>query len=1761
MKLSRKMSVALVLVTGLLCSALVSGAGEISLAEAQRRLKTEAEDANALFSLSFYFEKAGRPFSALRATERAIEIEKKVPGYYARRGQLLMARRRIREAAEAYGKAADMDPKTKSFRAAEARALTACDLLKRASRSWKLLLDGTEDRKEVLDAARQLAAVKRRMNDLAGAEQAWTVAHGKLTNWSDQMSAADQVSSLMVARGQPQRAVAFWKAIFEAQEGWKLRAPVADRLSKVSRGASKDQVKLLATAEKCWVTLLSSAGSGYDRQRAATALAEIRMAGGRAAEAVKVLRPQLFAAGWHTNFRAAEVLHRAYTRLGQAGERRKLWAELVARSGNYSQRSQAVGRLVAITSGREKVIEIHRATLKDYPKEITAHKNLASALIAAEKYLQAADAYSAAIPAVKRQKHYRVYNIYWYWQRMADLCCRAGRPDLAVGHMKTSFATVADPWQVSYWLGYVRSRCGEYAALNAAGELAGLKGIRRLGAGEYLARQSGAREDARVILTAAAGDASLKVDYRHRALDRLLNIARTGDERIDLARRKVALGGSYWQRRSSYRTLTMWLARAGRIREGCDAVRSADKVRQNRSVAGPNALYYLGRYLFNGNRVGPALRSTEGLVDAEKAARELYAQFGRNKHYTSNFNYLLGNLAELHARRGDYAGAVELLHGFCKANDTQWLRLKAADLLDRKDAKDKSAAFTEYLAYVDVAVRDYARGMRRWKRKNYYRYSTPGINGQFLGFLSSNKQDNEFIKAADERLARFDGLEREALARFVIAFYRNRARPEDLKKFVVRVRGMGLDAGMCKHHEQWADAAIKMKNSKSQADTRRRDRLLKEAARWKDALARNGEDYGAAVNAYKIYQLLGRQKDADPYLKRALKISPSDPLIMERYARELMLTKSYAGAANMMVKAAKITGRRTDYEQQMVSAFALAGKGRDALDLALDSLVKGRHNGRGVRSVEQILDMANRANQEKFLHARLKKTLGAAAKAGKPMRDEVVRLALRVAWDRADAELSKLAVDELVRIVRDPSRHWRNQWRLTQLANKAKERRRLEDSARIRGAMLSLKAAQGYGPNVYEYRQLAMLFIEAGKPESATELMFDGLSRAGQGGAALHQHRPIPGPWERRRPRGKRIWNPGGAGVAASRQVRLPWITAILEMAAREAESGADEFRKACGKRLAALKAEEMTELKKSPARYSGPLVNSSVAEGLKLREKVTAEFRAAAAGNKATSRDHLALARRLVSLSSLPLKRRPKGLNMAEITASCDAAVKSAAKDAKAKTHIEVGRLYRQLLYVTEKDRLAGARPELALAHFEAAAASMSGKWGLDALREALNLARQHKLQEQALAYARKLNAAFPKDAGLRRTLAESMLAAGKIADALTLLRSGLGKHAVYGEYQSAGDACMRSFDAKPVAARAAAGAVDFYREAIAIYLREVGKQVDAKGKPLADRTLGYIQTSLSRAHAAEGQPEKALEALVASIFNRGGDALDVNNVELVAKAYAKAGKTEKFLAAMAARVKQDPKSFKLRLAYAAALSGSGKFAAAASALRAARVIKPELSTVKRLIEVLRKAKLHRQALAECKAWAASFPRDAEAYRVMAAVYKDLGNKQGEVRALTMLVEVAPREAANCRQVAVLFAERKEYERAVGLMQRAMELRPEEPYRHIDLAEVLYMSEEFERAGKICRAALERDWTKGLAPELMARMPDPRGTYETRAHSLLGDIYEKLKKKAAAAKSRLNVPAGYKRPKLKNAVPAARRRRWWPRPIALRGGRRRIIE
>ena len=1761
-----------------------AAAGEMSMAEARRILKEEGKDANLLFSVSFYFEQAGRPFSALRAAERAIEVDPKVPAFHARLGQLFASRKRLKDAAAAYGRAADMDPATKSFRAAEARALADCWMLQAAARSWKLLLDGATDRQEVLDAARNLAGIHYQMNDPAGAEAAWTAGLGKLEPWDDRLAAADQVSAAIIAQKAAARATDFWEGLFGKETEWPRRAAVADRMQAVAAQAvsvGPDAPKLGERAEKAWRTLLEEAKTGPEKQRAALAVAEIDLRAGLPDKAVEVSKPVLYAHDWNGNYQVAGCLARSYAALGDAPGREKLWREFLDKSGDYSQRSQVAEQIALILEDKEALVKFRREMAAAFPKEISAGERLAEALAAAGKFEEAADAYEALLPLVKRLPGYSVGSEYGYWQRMVQLCAQADKPQRALELMRNRFAAVDQPWQVAQWLGVLRGQCGEYAALNAADRLAESGGVRRLGVAQFFHSYAGRRDAARPLFDAAARDGGLNRGLRHEALRSLMSLARSGAERVEIARRMVTLGGdNYWERSQLLSTLALCLGQEGQIEEGAKVVREADKLRERNWCAGPEVLSHLGSYIFQGTRVGPGLRNPEGQKGAEDAAEGLQKDFAPQDNYRYALTGFLSNLAELHARRGDYDGAVEFLHRMCAVRDYSGLRLVAAGLLERKGADEP--ALKEHLAYAAAAAAEHAEGLRKMKSEDYH--GMPGVDGRFLAYLEKKGQDEDYLKHAGAQMAQLQGRDREGVADLLLAFLRARNRPEDMQEVLKKLRGWGHASRFYTQQEQWVAAAIKMKNAASQADAQRREQLLTQVRDWEKRLAENAEDYGAAINVYKTYLLLGR-KDPDglKFLDQVKELAQKqrDPLVLELYGRELMLDKMYANAAKAYELAGEVTGRRMDYEESMISAYELSGRHKEAVNLALDSLEEGRRQGRGFRSVEQIMDMAERSDSLKHLYAEVKKRAEAAVAAKRPLREELAQLCIRLAWDNADDRLAGAGIDALVAQARDPARPWQDEWRLSQLIERAMERRRVADAIRIRQAMVAAHAAAGYAPDLAEHQALAMQLLETGKARGAAELMFTGKARVGQGSAA-----PRPRYYRDRwgRMRGDSAAPPaaGGAGLLVRREESLPWTSAILQLAAREVESGGKDFREAAGGRLTALLEAELVLLEKSPAKYSGPVPGVEAALG--LRERVTAAYRSAAKAEGAASDDHLALAGRLVSLATiLPKEKRPEGVKLEEITAACTAAAERAEKPRKGTVLVAVARLYRQLLGQQEKDRLAGAKPELALAAYEAAAAERAERWGLDALREALTLAQQHKAPQKALEYARKLHEAFPGDSEMRHTFAGALLAGRQVKEALALLNGALDKNSGYQEYQRAADLCMNAFfpgrggasptkepaepaPEDPAAARAAleaaAGAADFYKSAIAAYLQEVGKQVDAEGKPMPDAELGSLQGKLSAACAAEGRPEAALEALVGSLTNAGETVLSPESATLLAEAYAKAGKTKKLLAELEAKVKAEPKSLNLRLAQATVLEKAGKPAEAAAALQAAKVLKPELSIVKRLVELLRKAGHVREALAECRDWAAAFPRDADAYRAMAAVYKELKDEEGEISALTMLVEVAPREAANCRLVAVLFAGRKDWPRSVALMERAVELRPEEPYRHIDLAEVLFLAAGaaekaeaprlLERAGQLCSEALKRDWEKGLSPELLARMPPWKGTFEVRAHSLLADIFEAMKKPKEAAQARLNVPAGYGRPELEKAIPTpgGLRPPWMPGPM-----------
>lgn len=1723
-------------------------ATELRLAEAQKVLASEKKDANALFSLSFFYADAGRPFSALKAIDRAIEVDPKVPGYYARKGQLLMARKRLKEAAKAYGKAADMDPATKSFRGAEARALAGCGMLRESVVAWKKLLDPTEDRKEVMDAARNLASIQQQLNNLPAAEAAWRTALGKLKEWNDRFSAATQASRLMVAQRAGDRAMKFWEELFAAEKNWDYRTQIAGQMDAVARDPFVGSIELAARARKCFQRQIESATDSKRKQRAATSLAASLLRDGQAKEAIGALSTLIFVGDWNGNHRAAQALARAHATLSDTKAIEKLWRDLLAKSPTYHQKKQVVGHLVALELTPEARIALRRDLVKKHPKEIEAHVLLARTLKDAKLYDEALKAYEAALPLSKTRRRYDQYHTYRLWQSMIEICAEARRFDQAVSYMTKSFASITDYSQVRYWLNSLRSRGGELAALKAARTLAESGGILRLGAAEYLF-QSPSRDSSRPLFQAAGDDGKLKPDVRRHALQRVLYFARNMDERIHVARRIAGLGVSYWYRRRAYRDLASYLAKDGLVADGADVVRQADKVRQRHYTAGPDTLRSLGYSIFQGNRVGPGLRDLEGLRKAQAAALALYQEFHAKKGYGGQFRNLLNNLAELHARRGDYDGAVVFLRNACATHDDPQLHVTAAGLLDRKE--DLDGAWTEYLAYVDAACKEHVGQLNRARRELTW---FPSPNGNLTAFVKKHKKTDALKAHLEGKMGKQKGREREASGRFLLGYYKSNNKPEEMVALLEKMAKWGHKSAYYRGQTQWAQAAIRLKNATSRADTQRRDRLLKQVQQWKSTFAANPEDYQAAFNLYKTYVLLGRRKDGEPSLEKAVKVSPRDPIILERYGRELMLNKKYHGAAQAYAMAIEVTGRSEDYEKSTLSAYSLAGNHKAALLLALDSLEAGHHRGRGIRTVDQILDIAERSNNKALLLSELRKRIGAAEKAGKPLRERMARLAMRVGWENNDAEVAAKAVENLVALSNSVQNRWSEEWRLKQLATQAEQRRQLANAIRIRQALLTTRLAQGRRPNVNDYRELTMLLVQSDRSKEAADLMFDGLARVT---AAHLSHRAPPVPWNakgellRLRPQSlKYISRPSPS--LSLRQVRQPWCDAIISMAAQEARAGGTGFRVGCGERLKNLIEAEFALLKKGPSKYSGPLLANETATALELLERVSDVFRGAAAANGGTSEDHLKLAERLLGIFLWQTRTKAKvTVDLKEMEKAALAALEKAPVKEKGDVQMRIAGLYTRILGLPEKERPAGKWVEKTLDAYDAAVTAQPDRWGLDALRSALALAEKNKLANRRLGYAQSLQKHFPSDREVPYTVAGALLATGKVAEAQKVLKDGLAGKAPLASLRRAAGLCMTAKD-KPEAARAA---VEFLVNAMDAYLREVGDQVDAKGQRMPDREYGNLKVEVAHALAAAGKPREAMDQLLEAAKDNQGAALSESHLLAVAESYEKAGKLAELVKLLNERCEKSPKDLKLRLALASVLEKSKAFADAARAFMAAGVLKPELSTVKRAIANLRKAGDHRTALDQAKAWVASFPHDADAYRTLAAIHKDLKDTESEIRALTMLIEAAPRDAGHCRTVAVEFATRKDFGRAISLLERALELRPEEPYRHIDLAEVCLMAKHYPRAEKICKEALRRDWKKGLSPELQARMPDWTGTYEHRAHSVLADVYDATKRADEAAKARLQLPAGYKRPELAKAIPTPRRGGRWPRIL---GGLRR---
>ena len=853
--------------------------------------------------------------------------------------------------------------------------------------------------------------------------------------------------------------------------------------------------------------------------------------------------------------------------------------------------------------------------------------------------------------------------------------------------------------------------------------------------------------------------------------------------------------------------------------------------------------------------------------------------------------------------------------------------------------------------------------------------------------------------------------------------------------------------------------------------------------------------------------------------------------MLEIHARELMLDKAYGDAAKELKLAATGAGRIDDVEATIAQAYELSGHSTEAIKLSLDALERGVNNGQGIRSTQELQDLAERTNALDFLKTELTQRLQAAKERKQVPSELMASLALNVAWERNDTALATLAVDAVLTLAWQPSYTWLAESQWQQLAQTAQERRHLEDAIRIHQALQTAKTNRREPPNEYEYRNLATLMLQAGHADDAAELMFGALAQASRPTVVSGDVQPVL--WntkgnvrrdERRRPqRNRPVPHPAGSE-------RRVWIAGIIEIAAREVDGGADTFRKASGDRFTALIDEELKDAANSA------LTNVQNSVPLGLRDRVDTALRDASQAPKstaATADAFLALATWRMMLANYEADRKlPRTIKLDDIVPAGQAAIDHAAGMDKLRVCLAVANLYQTQFNRVPEMRLPGITAELVLSAYDAAAT-------LETLRPARQFAKNAGLTARYLSYAQNLHAKFPDSFTEATTLADALLVMGDSASAATVLKPYLESRNQEALYTQAAQLFLTPRGDKtdagtwPVAA-------EYFSKAIALHQTAVGTQLDAQGKVMPDTACAELQSQLCAALAQSGKFEAALTALSDAAANDANNPWRHDRIVMLAEVFKKAGKLGDLASALEIHVSAHPRNVALRLACADVAELSGDDAAALDALSVAKAISPELSTVKRLIAQQRKMGKNADALAECKVWSANFSSDEEAHQTLAAIYKDLHDDAGELQALTMLVESAPREAVQCRKVAVMFAARKDYVRARSLLERAVELRSEEPYRVIDLAEVCFLAGDFARAEQLCNDALARDWTKGLSPALLARMPRWKGTFEDRAHAVLADAYLAQQQTDKAAHERMLLPPNYQRPALADAVPMA---------------------
>ncbi|MCX7934193.1 MAG: PA14 domain-containing protein, partial [Planctomycetota bacterium] len=941
-------------------------------------------------------------------------------------------------------------------------------------------------------------------------------------------------------------------------------------------------------------------------------------------------------------------------------------------TSGYEERYPLFQRLAACAASAEETAEIWQKACEMFPGEAQPRADLAEALALAGKDDAAIAAYEEALKLISgRQESQHLYAN--FFSRLIAICCSRQRLEQAAELLLRYAPNNENIWITHQALYAIQGAGSAYSSMAAALKLAEAGGWRRVAAAEYLC-QTPYRDLARSCLWAAVADQSLPGNYRYRLFDLLANLARDPGERAEMRRQQAAATSEIWQKSHALQMLARDLATEGKIGEALAVVEEADGVRQDNWSAGPQALAAMAQSVLQGRRVGPGLRSAEGLAKAENAVLDLYQRWRERDECAAGFSQLVTQLCQVRQQRGEHEAGLALLRRAVEVRDQSSIRLEiallAAALAEAGKAPDP---MPEFAAYAEAVAAEHNRAVAQNQNR---RYALPNFDHRIGSLLERQKRQADFEKEISSRLEQRQGAERQALAEVLLSYQKQQGRLAEMEALLKKMDEWGFKDKLYTQEAEWVRRGLALKNAKSRADAEQRQRLLQDVARWEEVTKANAEDYQALFNLAKCHALLGDEDKSRQLVETARQRWPKDPVVLEIYARERMLDKGYAEAAQALAQAAEITGRRLDYEETMCSAYEMAGRFDLAIVLALDALESGLRSGQGFRTPEQIFDLAERSDNLAFLRQNLAARL--QKKAEKTPNANLARLALRVAWQEADESLADAALSQLIFLAQQGNA-LTAEAALMPLAQQAEERQRLADAMRLRQAAIDVVEARGEAPRLSDYEALARLFLRAGKAVEAADLMFAGLRRA------LETGRPTPSSYKemqfgRRRRDAQMAAAPFMPLPGSMQNQRLPWVQSIFNFVAAEHAAGGEAFRVAAGERLQALVEEEMKILAAKPRLYAGPLLNPGLEKALSLGERITAAFKQQCQKPDASADDHLALAERLTNTAVLTEDAGAPRPAFAEIAAACSAALEKAEPPAKPAIARSRCRIYRRL-------------------------------------------------------------------------------------------------------------------------------------------------------------------------------------------------------------------------------------------------------------------------------------------------------------------------------------------------------------------------------------------------------------------------------------------------------------------------------------------------